>query len=539
MSLIHNALSETSPRTLDAFVVLGSIMSEGIPRVSVPVIDRILLHLWEQDHQADHYLVTNEVTRPGISEVCAMHPPNVSRAMRDLMSEGFVSEHMRSIRGEDRRQKTWQLTDDGRSVARQRISNLRSNKVLLRGRDGKLLEIRADEAAEKLETSLSLLQVLKHAQHEGVLNFGDIRFGAIVSSHEKKVPPSSILSGAHSTYHNRPPSTRSFHGRSSEKEELDRWHSSRVPMFVLSGIAGCGKTTLTSHWLNDLLSNVPDTEVMYYPCQPWDTPLGIATSILHRIGIGVEEGRQDPYMVLGALPLKPGARIDIDTYRRRLCAHLLDDAKLVKENCSELLVVLDDVHNIGPEGSHLFGALLQVAETTSLRLILISRTKLAFYDTRDVHTRKRVDELDLSGLSMEEVEDWISTIDLPEETDADKVHSITGGHPLAVELLELYGETLHDDWMRFLDQEILDVLPIESREILSILSVADRPVPWQVLARAASHDGPPPGDLIDRGLMLELEDGMWLHEAIRTRLLRDVGRPLEERLRRLTDASDA
>ena len=89
------------------------------------------------------------------------------------------------------------------------------------------------------------------------------------------------------------------------------------------------------------------------------------------------------------------------------------------------------------------------------------------------------------------------------------------------------------------DQEILDVLPIESREILSILSVADRPVPWQVLARAASHDGPPPGDLIDRGLMLELEDGMWLHEAIRTRLLRDVGRPLEERLRRLTDASDA
>ena len=150
-------------------------MTEGIPRVNVPVIDRILLHLWEQDHQADHYLVSNDVTRPGISEVCAMHPPNVSRAMRDLMSDGLVSEHMRTIRGEDRRQKTWQLTDDGRSVARSRILNLRANMVLLRGRDGKLLEIRADEAAEKLETNLSLLQVLMHAQHEGVLNFGDIR----------------------------------------------------------------------------------------------------------------------------------------------------------------------------------------------------------------------------------------------------------------------------------------------------------------------------------------------------------------------------
>ena len=264
--------------------------------------------------------------------------------------------------------------------------------------------------------------------------------------------------------------------------------------------------------------------------------LGIATSLLHRLGIGVEDGKQDPYKILETLPLKPGARIDIDSYRRRLCAHLIDESDLVTENFPELLVVLDDVHNIGPEGSHLFGALLQVAETTSIRLILISRTKLAFYDTRDVHTRNRVRELDLSGLSMQEVEDWVSSIDLPEETGADEIHSITGGHPLAVELLELYGKTVHDDWMRFLDQEILDVLPAESREILSILSVADRPVPWDVLAKAAEHDGPPPEELIDRGLMLELGNGMWLHEAIRTRLLRDVGRPLEERLRRLNDA---
>mgnify|MGYP005744519131 FL=1 len=250
-------------------------MTEGIPRVNVPVIDRILLHLWEQDHQADHYLVSNDVTRPGISEVCAMHPPNVSRAMRDLMSDGLVSEHMRTIRGEDRRQKTWQLTDDGRSVARSRILNLRANMVLLRGRDGKLLEIRADEAAEKLETNLSLLQVLMHAQHEGVLNFGDIRFGAIVSPQESRRATVSILSGAHSTYHNLPPSTRTVHGRLLEKNKLDSWHSSEVPMFVISGIAGCGKTTLTSHWLNDVISKNPDTQVMYYPCQPWDTSLGL------------------------------------------------------------------------------------------------------------------------------------------------------------------------------------------------------------------------------------------------------------------------
>ena len=514
-------------------------MSDGIPRVSIPVIDRIILHLWEQDHQADHYIVTSEVTRPGISEVCAMHPPNVSRAMRELMSKNLVSEHSRSVRGEDRRQKTWQLTEDGRSEARQRISNLRTTTVLLRGKNGKLLEIRADEAAKKLETSLSLLQVLMHAQHEGVLNFGDIRFGAIVSLPDRNSSSLNLLSGAHSTYRNIPPITREVHGRSAEKDKLEYWLSSEIPMLVVSGIAGCGKTTLTSHWIKEMTNKTPDYEVMYYPCQPWDTPLGIATSLLHKIGVGVDDGKHDPYNILDTLPLRPGVEIDIDSYRRRLSAHLLDESELSTRPESQLLVVLDDVHNIGSEGNHLFGALLQVAEVSPLRLILISRTRLAFYDTRDVHTRDRVQELHLSGLSLEEVDTWVSSMNLPSGTEAEKIHSITGGHPLAVELLELYGKTMHEDWTRFLDQEILDVLPGDSRDILSILAVSDRPVPWDVLARAAEHDGPPPAELIERGLMLELEDGMWLHEAIRARLLRDVGNPLEDRSSRLRKASES
>ncbi len=107
---------------------------------------------------------------------------------------------------------------------------------------------------------------------------------------------------------------------------------------------------------------------------------------------------------------------------------------------------------------------------------------------------------------------------------------------MAVELLELYGKTLHDDWLRFLDEEILDVLPEDRHELLALLAVADRPVPWEKLAKAANYDGAPPEDLLTRGLMLELEDGMWLHEALRSRLLREVGAPLEERARKLRES---
>jgi hypothetical protein len=272
---------------------------------------------------------------------------------------------------------------------------------------------------------------------------------------------------------------------------------------------------------------------MYYPCQPWDSPLGIATSLLHRIGI--VDGSEDPYNILDSLPLRPAARLDLDTYRRRLTAHLLEETGKTPK---ELLVILDDVHNIGPPGDHLFGALLQIAEATDIRLLLVSRTNLAFYDRRDVHTREKVEELALSGLTIEEVSSWLDKLDLPDAAPVEQVHRATGGHPLAVELLELYGQTLHEDWLRFLDEEILDVLPDDHRELLSLLAVADRPVPWKTLAKAAGAGGAPPSPLIERGLMLEVEGGMWLHEALRARLLREVGAPHEDRSRKLHEASD-
>jgi hypothetical protein len=505
-------------------------------RVNIAVSDRIMVHLWEQDHQADHYLVSFDMTRPGIAEVCALHLPNVSRTMRDLVVNGLVSEHTRAVRGDERRQKTCQLTEEVRKEARNRIEKLRSTKILIRDKKGKLLEIRADEASSVLQTGLTLLQVLMHAQHEGVLNFGDIRFGAIIRSEgalSNNIGSITLLSGAHSTYHVRPPETREVHGRSLEKKSIDKWYNSDIPMFVLSGIAGCGKTTLVSFWIDDMLSSEKEIQAMYYPCQPWDSSLGIATSLLHRIGIGSDDGFSDPYKLLESLPLKPGAAFNIDLFRRRLIAHLSDEDKLLEIQPPNLFVILDDVHNIGPEGDHLFGALLQVAEATKMRLFLISRTNLAFYDRRDVHTRGKVEELVLTGLSLEEIEEWINKLNLPNEAPARDIYAATGGHPLAVELLEIYGNTLHEDWLRFLDEEILDVLPHDHKELLAFLAVSEIPVPWEILAKAANFNGPPPRSLIERGLMLEIEGGMWLHEALRSRLLREVGAPLKDRARKI------
>ena len=68
-------------------------MARNDSRPNVPVSDRIVLHLWEQDFQADPYTVTSEVTRSGIAESCAQPAPNVSRGMRKLVCDYIVEEH--------------------------------------------------------------------------------------------------------------------------------------------------------------------------------------------------------------------------------------------------------------------------------------------------------------------------------------------------------------------------------------------------------------------------------------------------------------
>ena len=503
-------------------------MSAGISKVNVPVQDRVMLHLLENDVQADRYFVGPELTRPGIAESCALHPPNVSRTMRELLKKNMVSEHTRNIKGDDRRQKTWQLTDEGREKVIQIKQKLSSTMIAIRDSNGDLLELEAATVPDRLDTSISLLQVLMHAQHEGVLTYGDIRFGAITNRNDEENISSpgrlKALTGVHATYNNQPPVTRVVHGRNEQFTDLEEWFNERKPCMVVHGIAGIGKSTLVAHWLNQQMEKTPNLSVCWYPCQPWDTSLGLATSLLHRFGI---DESHDPYNLIETLPLNPGGQVNVDMLRRRLLAYLTD-ARTIRERFKDepggpppyWLIVLDDVHHIEENSAELLGAMLQISQQSPLRIMMISRSRPSVYDRRDVHTRDLVSELALKGLSKNEMEDWMKELEISEDLEA--VFQKTGGHPLALELFELYGQSVHIDWLQFLDDEILFKLPEAEKRLLTNLANYDKPLTWEELAKQSEWDGPPPRGLISYGILIEREDGMWLHEALRERLLRDI-----------------
>ena len=58
---------------------------------------------------------------------------------------------------------------------------------------------------------------------------------------------------------------------------------------------------------------------------------------------------------------------------------------------------------------------------------------------------------------------------------------------------------------------------------------------WATLAQAVGWEGLPPKNLLKHGLLIELEEGMWLHEALRERLLREVGTKQEQRKASLSE----
>ena len=515
-------------------------MSADLPKVNIPVTDRILLHLAEHKNQNDRFMVSSDLTRPGIAEACALHAPNVSRAMRDLLKKGAVSEHSRSIIGDERRQKTWQLTESGIENANKSKKKHEKTDVLIRDQEGTLLEIEASKVSERLEADLTLLQILLHAQHEGVLTYGDIRFGPIRKGEEESLPipgKLTLLAGAHATYHFHPPKTRLVHGRDGELEEMNEWFDSRRPCMVIDGIAGIGKSTLVANWLEGRIEEEPNLSVCWYPCQIWDRELGLATSLLHRFGI---DEKHDPYQLMETLPLSPGAIFNVDSWRRRLLAYLTD-ATAIRERFKDeaggpppyWLIVLDDIHHVSAHSKELLGALLQMSTKAPLRLVMISRTSLDIYDRRDVHTRNIVRELSLKGLSIDEVGEWLESFEGDDVPSAGMIHNATGGHPLAMELLELYGTPEHEDWLRFLDEEIIIHMPKEERNLLATLAQSAEPIAWEKLAKACQWNGEPPKRLISHGLLMELEGGMWLHEALRERLLREVGQVAEKRRKKL------
>ena len=119
-----------------------------------------------------------------------------------------------------------------------------------------------------------------HAMHEGVLTYGDIRFGPIVQRGGLERPEPgrlTVLAGVHATYDTAPPEVRRVHGRVEEMAAMDAWADSRALCLSIHGLAGMGKSLWPHHGSAHSLNGSPGSPSAGTPVNP-----GTLLSVLQR-----------------------------------------------------------------------------------------------------------------------------------------------------------------------------------------------------------------------------------------------------------------
>ncbi|MFQ5910626.1 MAG: hypothetical protein ACE5IJ_07910 [Thermoplasmata archaeon] len=458
------------------------------------VKERILLHLFDSNRHRDEYEAPATVTQRGIANATGIRVQHVTQYVRPLISEEFVEERTSHVKERPRRQKVYFLTLKGTHRVASLRNSLFDERLPFRTRAGRIEKIPLSQIYREERRGSRLIELLDELESVGHL------------SEAPEPRPRGIVDFSQDA-----PSVERFHGRESDIGEVLR-ALERVPMVVVTGIAGIGKSALGSRICLEFRGK---RSIYWRRIRPWDTALALAADIavflksLGRIGL-------HSYLA-GTKPLELG-RI-----ARLLESELVD---------VEALLIFDDAHDASVDAQSLLLILLDVLRPhEGMSCLLLSRGIPGFYSRREVTVEASVHETHLTGLDLESslallAEAGISESFMPALVDA------SGGNPLFLKLLA--GAGSHPDglgWTNletYISEEIEAVLNEDELACLHLASVYEIPVSRDGLVLGKRGGGRAIVNLRKRGLLDELATGQFsLHDSLRNYFLQDL--PLERK----------
>ena len=252
------------------------------------------------------------------------------------------------------------------------------------------------------------------------------------------------------------PKLKYFFGRKDELHKISEFMSSETHrILVIRGIAGIGKTALISKILG--LYGKEKKNVLYMKVYPYSTPSGLLSRLaefLQKLG----RGKLSKYLA------ETGGKIELEGLMSALEGDLKE---------SNMLWIIDDVHFAGEEINKIFSPLMDALDLTDVKFVMAGRSVPRFYDRRDIMVRKRLDEIVLEGLDKDSSGELLKHRGI-DESCYEKLYSITGGHPLMLELVS--PETMADA-TDFIEKEIIAPLSDPERKALEIATVFRAPFP--------------------------------------------------------------
>ncbi len=374
--------------------------------------DRILLHLLNYLQSKNKREAPFSITQKGIAEGVGIRWNHVPRAMGKLKKLGFISEEMSHIEEKTRRQKAYFLTDEGMLHARNLRERILRWNIRLKKTDGQVINCKLSEINSKLKTNLSPLSLYMNISDEGEILEKNLE------SHQDKEKKET----ASKTFYVKGEITwiDDLIGRDSEIKTLSDWiNSPTISTVVIYGSVGIGKSVL----LADIIKRFRDKKnIFWYKMSESDSQIDILNSLSEFL-LELKNQTLSAYV-------KDHDKIDLAEVLRILDKGLSD---------SDTILTFDNYFSVSEEVADFFSGLCVMASRyRNIKLLMGARDTTPFYcrfyDKNDVK-KKKIAELTLKGLDEEGI---MHLLDAPniEKDSLRKIHLMTRGHPLTIELIK-------------------------------------------------------------------------------------------------------
>ncbi len=405
--------------------------------------ERILLHLLESAQSVGEPEVSPELAQEGVARGASVELRHLAQFVRPLIREGLVRERVAHVTGIRQRRKVYELTHPGRVTATRLREKVGAQVVRIR-EGGAVREEALEQALQETATKTRFLDAVRQVQRTGVFDLARPRL----------VPEGVFVEQTWDAPH-----IETFVGRRRELEEVQR-EADGPRIFVIRGVPGIGKTAFAAKVCERVRGQ---RNLLWHRIRPWES----GAAILANLGEFLE-----------ALD-RPG----LASVLKRGEAGVI--AEVLRQDLPDThaLLVLDDAHEASREASSVFRMLAEgVASAPDVKVLILTRRALPFYDVRDVTIAGLVREIELAGLEPEEAAALLAGDEDPVPLPG--LGRRLAGHPLFLNLVRSHRRDIPralGDIERFIEETVYRDLSNPEKTAMKAASLYQVPIPRTAL----------------------------------------------------------
>ncbi|MDP6702933.1 MAG: tetratricopeptide repeat protein [Candidatus Thalassarchaeaceae archaeon] len=472
------------------------------------VQERIFLHLRDYMDHSDKVEVPFALSQMGIANSVAIARSNVPRAISGMKESGHLIERQAHVTGVSRKRKAYFLTEDGANVADEIWTKVSEHPVRLVHPDGRSESTSLSEAVEGTDLPLRHVDLLRYMDDSGTIDLSGLTPDLIQRDLSKHIEKQLI------SYLNDLPRTRRFYGRAKELDVMAELLDSKSGSILLPGIAGIGKTSLSTKILDRFTHR---RNLLYHRCQDWEGSRAFLEGCAEWLAA---IGHNDLSDYLASTPV-PQPTMTVN---------------LIESGLSESpsLIVIDDLHKMGDETLYtiLRELTLRIPNLKEVGLVMFSRSFRMVVPESDRTGKIVTLVMPLQGLDEDSSKQILTAMPGLNQEQFSNIYSLSRGHPLILELINRgnVADTFHATLEAFVEQEIFSRLSGAEKRLLGAIAVFREPIPIHAVKQVEGGTDLL-DELVEKGLARQSDaENYDVHDLVREFLMRSMDDELRKEL---------